>query len=109
MPKRIRIAAEAEEELRSAIAWYNERRPKLGDELYAEAVDALDRLRETPVGAVPAHGSTAVPAPGSTAKDPVWRVFLKRFPYSVVYMVKGEEIQVIAFAHFKRRPGYWRK
>ena len=101
MPKRIRIEVEAEEDLRNAIAWYNERRPGLGDELYAEAVDALDRLRETPVG--------AVPAPGSTAKDPVWRAFLKRFPYSVVYMEEGDDIQVIAFAHFKRRPGYWKK
>ena len=31
------------------------------------------------------------------------------FPYSVIYAQRGETIFVVAFAHAKRRPGYWRK
>ena len=35
------------------------------------------------------------------------RYFLRRFPYSVIYRVTAEELQVIAVAHHRRRPGYW--
>ncbi|MEW6219610.1 MAG: type II toxin-antitoxin system RelE/ParE family toxin [Thermodesulfobacteriota bacterium] len=33
-----------------------------------------------------------------------------RFPYSILYVIEpAEHIRVIAVAHQKRRPGYWRK
>jgi toxin ParE1/3/4 len=32
---------------------------------------------------------------------------LRRFPFSVVYYVRSDELRVIAVAHHKRRPGYW--
>jgi toxin ParE1/3/4 len=32
-----------------------------------------------------------------------------RFPYRVVYVVVGLDIDVIAVAHAKRRPAYWRR
>ena len=35
------------------------------------------------------------------------RFSLRRFPFSVIYQVKGEEIRIIAIAHQRRRPGYW--
>lgn len=31
-----------------------------------------------------------------------------RFPYRVVYVIVGSNIDVVAVAHAKRRPGYWR-
>jgi hypothetical protein len=34
---------------------------------------------------------------------------VKRFPYRVVYVVVGEDVDVIAVAHAKRRPAYWRR
>lgn len=44
---------------------------------------------------------------------PVWRgttrrFLLRRFPYSIIYQVKPDEIRVIALAHQSRRPEYWR-
>lgn len=36
-------------------------------------------------------------------------VKVKRFPYRVVYVVVDDAIDVIAVAHAKRRPGYWRR
>lgn len=44
---------------------------------------------------------------------PVWRGStrrfpLRRFPYSIIYQLKPDEIRVIALAHQSRRPGYWR-
>lgn len=38
------------------------------------------------------------------------RVFrLRRFPYLVVYLEEPACVRVIALAHDKRRPGYWRR
>jgi plasmid stabilization system protein ParE len=34
---------------------------------------------------------------------------VRRFPYRVVYVVVGEDVEVIAVAHAKRRPAYWRR
>jgi toxin ParE1/3/4 len=38
-----------------------------------------------------------------------WRRFtIRRFPYSVFYQIVGDEIRVLAIAHQRRRPSYWR-
>jgi len=36
------------------------------------------------------------------------RAVLDRYPFSIVYRELLHEIQVIAVAHAKRHPGYWR-
>jgi len=36
------------------------------------------------------------------------RYVLPEFPYSVVYLVE-DVISIVAVAHDKRRPGYWRE
>ena len=32
---------------------------------------------------------------------------LRKFSYSIIYYVRGEELRVIALAHHRRRPSYW--
>lgn len=34
---------------------------------------------------------------------------LKRFPFRIVFRDLGDRIVVVAIAHAKRRPGYWRR
>jgi len=36
------------------------------------------------------------------------RYLLRRFPFSVVYRIEPTRIVIVAMAHFRRRPGYWR-
>ena len=36
------------------------------------------------------------------------RYVFPRYPFSLVYILRGAEIQIIAVAHGRRRPGYWR-
>ena len=36
------------------------------------------------------------------------RYFMSRFPYSLIYQVKTDELRILAVAHQRRRPGYWR-
>lgn len=37
------------------------------------------------------------------------RYFLNKFPFSVIYQINTDEIIVLAVAHTRRRPGYWKK
>jgi plasmid stabilization system protein ParE len=36
------------------------------------------------------------------------RIVLSRFPYSLIYLVGPDRFFVVAFAHAKRAPDYWR-
>lgn len=33
---------------------------------------------------------------------------LGRFPFTLIYCVSPDALQIVAIAHQKRRPGYWR-
>lgn len=35
------------------------------------------------------------------------RYFLRRFPYNIIYKINADELQILAVAHNRRRPGYW--
>ena len=50
----------------------------------------------------------ALPLAGSPASKNTRRVFLKDFPFSVVYQPTAGGIIVFALAHHSLRPGYWR-
>jgi toxin ParE1/3/4 len=36
------------------------------------------------------------------------RFVLHRFPFSVVYLDEADELNIVAVAHNKRKPGYWK-
>lgn len=100
MNKPVRIERAAEEELRGSIIWYEDRRAGLGAEFYREVQRVLKIIRRNPrigtsVSNVQPHRNTR-------------RALLRRFPFTVVYGELDAEIQVIAFAHTSRKPGYWR-
>lgn len=92
----IRIAAAAREELRWAVGRYDQERPELGDEFSVEMERCVGRLAEHPEIGSPYLAGTR-------------RVVAHRFPFSVVYRLRGSEVEVIAFAHHRRKPGYWRE
>jgi len=49
----------------------------------------------------------ANPKVGAVFRGARRRYVLRRFPYSIIYQVKSDDIRVIAVAHQRRRPGYW--
>lgn len=90
------VLPEAEEELRAALAWYEDRQPGLGLEL---------------LGAVEAAMEQAVSSP---LRWPIWeldarfrRVIVQRFPYLLFYELRHDAIEFVAVAHGRREPGYW--
>lgn len=91
---------EASAELKADILWYEEQDDGLG-ERFGAAVYALinDLLVWPDSGAIwpDAHPALTVRSYG-----------VPGFPYRVVYAVRGVDLYVAAFAHNKRKPGYWR-
>lgn len=98
--KALRIHRLAEDELADAASWYEARQSGLGISLLDLIDKAVERLL---AGVLPSS-----PAPGVARAKDARRVLLKRFPYSIVFYEREDEIVIVAFAHSSRRPGYWR-
>ncbi len=97
----IRILDEAAEEAAEAIAWYEGEQAGLGLDFQSSIETALDLLEEDIV--------PLVSVPGRHARNDLKRLLLNRFPYAIIILERPAEYVVIAFAHFSRRPGYWRR
>jgi plasmid stabilization system protein ParE len=93
----IRIHSDASTELADAVRWYESKRPGLGRDLLDDVASANDRIARNP-----ACGSSM------TADRRTHRLLVSRFPYQLVYRLRPGEIVVVAVAHLKRRPGYWK-
>ncbi len=85
----------AREDLLQAARRYDAEAPGLGAELAAEVERAVQRIL-----AFPEHGS-----PYLTGTR---RVTRGRFPFGIVYQPQPDGVIVVAIAHHRRRPGYWR-
>ena len=97
MSRKLRNLRAAREEFAAAVRWFEEQRAGLGAEFYDQVISTTARLE-----AFPESGS-----PIST--DGLTRgLLLPRFPYQVVYRLTPIEIVVLAVAHLKRRPNYWK-
>lgn len=98
MTREVHFEAEAQVELEEAMLWYEERSDGLGDALL-DAVDAtLLEVVEMPFSFPRVTG-----APG------VQRALVTGFPYGVVFVTSNDRVTVLAVAHAKRRPLYWRR
>jgi toxin ParE1/3/4 len=89
---------EAELEYLQAVGFYEDQRTGLGARLIAEFERTIQHAVERP------HAWKMVQASG------IRRIDLKRFPYAIFFRAApGGQLQVTAFAHHRRRPGYWRR
>ena len=94
--KNVRFHDDARVELIDQVAYYEDAQPGLGQRFRAEIESAVAL-------------AASLPFVGSPYKYGTRRVFSRKFPFSVVYALRDTEIVILAVAHFKRRPGYWRK
>ena len=91
----IEFLDDARQELRHAAQYYERQVAGLGFAFTDEVERTVELIQKSPgVG------------------SPVWqhyrRVFVRRFPYSVVYREFENKLIVVAVAHHRRRPNYWR-
>ncbi|MBK7534267.1 MAG: type II toxin-antitoxin system RelE/ParE family toxin [Myxococcales bacterium] len=96
MRLRVRVLAQAEADATAAAEWYESRSPGLGARFLAAVVATLERVADGPAQYM--RFSRALKHR---------RANVQRFPYAVVFSVEGDEIEVVAVAHGRRRPGYW--
>ena len=94
--KFITVHSEAYAEVVEAAEFYESCSPGLGFALLAEVERSLEHIAATP---------EAWQHIGKRARcKPLWR-----FPYSVICAVYPNRVRVVALAHQKRRPFYWRR
>ena len=86
----------AEEEMTEAAIFYEEQAQGLGAEFLDDVQSTIDRLLENPML-------------GHAVVGDLRRSLLSRFPYSLIYAIEPEDLLVIAVAHQRRRPDYWRE
>jgi len=95
----VRTSEAASTELAEAVRWYEAQRPGLGAELLDAVTHTLEFIEQ--------HPESGSPVP-DVARGWLRRMLVQRFPYQIVYEVRATEIVVVAVAHSKRRPGYWK-
>jgi toxin ParE1/3/4 len=86
---------EALEEAEAAARWYAERS--------ATAAAAFTEEIDTAEAAI-----VGLPEAWPLFDHGTRRYLLRRFPFSVVYRIEARRILIVAVAHARRRPGYWR-
>jgi len=88
---------EARAELEEAVAYYERQKPGLGTALLSIVQETVSRIEQNP-------------RLGGRYKATPFRHFLvRRFPYVIFYTERESGLWIVAVAHGKRRPDYWRR
>lgn len=92
----VRLHPQAEEEAGNARAWYAERSFRAADAFLSELDAAMESISDAPHRWPRIYGR--------------YRRFpMRKFPFSIVYIQRSDFIEVMAVAHYRRRPGYWQQ
>ena len=100
MSKPVRMEREAEEELGGAVEWYEGCLRGLGVMFLAVVDEVMSEIGESP--------NAGLLVPGVAEGLGVRRRIVRGFPYSICYVEMLSEVRIIAVAHGRRKPGYWR-
>jgi toxin ParE1/3/4 len=92
---RVEFASEAAAEVEAAKVWYSERSAFAALAFADDLSAAVERIREAPDRWPKGISGTH-------------RHLLSRFPFMISYRKKGRSIQIVAVAHAKRKPEYWK-
>lgn len=91
---KIEFHPEARLELENARSWYRDRSQLAARSFVAEVLRALRTIAVSP---------DAWPRTRANER----RFVLKRFPYSIIYRTRENEVFITAVAHHRRLPDYW--
>ena len=91
----LRFHPEAEQELAEAREWYRVRSEVAAQAFALEIDHAVARILETPLRY-------------PFGRRGERRFVLDRFPYTILYRTRENDVFITAVAHQSRRPGYWR-
>jgi toxin ParE1/3/4 len=91
----VRLHPLAADEAKSAHRWYTERNTAAAEGFLKELDAAMEAIADAPERWPRFHRRFR-------------RFLLHKFPFSVVYIQRQNFVEVIAIAHHRRRPGYWK-
>jgi hypothetical protein len=91
----VRFLIPGRRELADAFRHYESKQPGLGESFRDAAWDAVQRIKRLPNAYATSGGA-------------IRRCHLRRFPYAITDAAADTEIVIIAVAHLRRKPGYWR-
>jgi plasmid stabilization system protein ParE len=92
----VRYLDSARDEAFAAADYYEQQAKGLGAAFFAILDDAVE-------------GIIAAPGIGAPYEIGTRRLVLPRFPYNLVYEVHDDLLLIIAVAHQRRHPDYWRR
>lgn len=96
MAYKLTIQDAALAEFEEAADWYSKISVELSEDIARKFAEALTDILSNP-------------QQNPELKGQFRKLNLERFPYKLVYKIFPDEIIVVAFAHHKRRPNYWKK
>jgi len=86
---------EAEQEMLEAAIYYQSQASGLGVDYLSKVEQAVQAIAESPMT-------------WPIIEDELRRRLIRRFPFGILYRIEPEKIVIVAVAHLRRRPGYWR-
>ncbi|HXJ96832.1 MAG TPA: type II toxin-antitoxin system RelE/ParE family toxin [Terriglobia bacterium] len=92
---RVEFLAPARDELVEAVTFYNSRKQGLGQDFAIEVQRTIERIIQYPEAWSPLSKRTR-------------RCRTNRFPYGIIYQVRGDVLLIIAVMHLHRRPAVWK-
>jgi len=94
--RKVEFHPSANREVDEAQVWYAER-SEVAAAAFGLELDTVVRRVAT------------APERWPAAADGTRRAIFPRFPFNLVYRLRGETIEVVAVAHQRRRPEYWKR
>ena len=96
MASSIVVHEDAQIEITAALDYYKEISEDLSDDLLVKFRQAVNEIADHPKLFPVIRGKYR-------------KINLERFPFKIVFRMKEDELNIVAFAHHKRKPNYWRK
>ena len=91
-----RYLSPAADEFLEASQFYESQSAGLGADFLDAVQHVVDVLRERPMI-------------GPVVEGDLRKAVVHRFPFTIIYSAEEDELLIIAVAHQRRRPGYWRE
>ena len=97
MTYELRLRPQVESDIQDTALWYEERQAGLGGAFVREVRQAINALKSNPLLYPVRH-----------RRYPIRWMFAKRFPYRIIFVVKGKIVTIVCVIHAKLRKPLWR-
>jgi toxin ParE1/3/4 len=94
MTREVIFHTEAEAEILQALEWYAERSAIAARAFVHELTHVVSLAVRLPETWPKVFGNTR-------------RIVFPRFPFDLIFRLRGETLEIVAVAHQRRRPSYW--